>query len=303
MGIVQEKSNNQQAEMGDEISQLVDDEPQLSFISPMEFGKISKFMELENNQQKKAPTLHIKTTYNFHPIENGNGVEDRKPVLIKLPEEVDLKSEVSAKILTLTLRELCSLKRKAQTLILCSSIQEVVFISYCLSLIPNFKFVVYIPQLQGYIPSEDERLSIYKAFTNGGCLLTDNTGIKGMEAKRVLIVSEYHEYYEKHVINETLSRANVWAYIILHSPVTIYKKERETLCNVLERLGDELLQVENVILYEDKSNFNQEFSREDKKFKINNVCPLRLNNRSTFKEYQISFLDQHPIKQTEKSLR
>ena len=265
-------------------------------------AKISNY--IETNQSFKKPNSHIKSTYKFYNVENGNDVKDCKPKLINLPLEFDFKSEISVKVLTLALKELCLLEDRIQTLILCSSMKEIRMVSYCITLLNNRNLITYIPQLQGLFPSENEMRSIFSKFYDGSCLLTDNTGIKGMEAKRVIIFVDYNEYHEKHLINETLSRGNSSVYIILHSHATNGTSSRETLGNIFEDLAEkQLLQIENVTVRDDYSNFNKPFRKEEGKFEINNVCPLKQGSNQTFEDYLTSFDREFPVKQTQENYR
>lgn len=265
---------------------------------PLELEKISKLIDSEKGEE--TATSFMKTTYKFHPIQNGNGVTDRKPVFVRLPSEVDFQSDLSAKVLFFALNELC-LKEKASTMILCSNMEEIRMISYCLSLIPNFKYVTYIPQLCGYFPTKEERHHIFNAFNSGSCLLTDNTGIKGMEAKRVVIFAERDEYFLKHIINETLSRATVWVHIFLHSPEKCFSN-RYTLSDLFRDLErKELFEVQRVEVFEDHVNFEEPFVNNNCVFKVNRVYDKQWT--MSFPDHCVWFNRQFPLKQSTASHR
>ena len=253
------------------------------------------------DQQDRNSSIQLSSTFKFFKVINGNKVTDRRPIILNLPTEFNLEKELSAKILYLVLQKMCHLNSKSpSTLLIGSNIEEIRMLSYALGFIERFKYETFFPQLQGRVPSIDEKRSIVSKFMSGSSILSDNSSVKGLECKSVVLFIRRNEHFQRHLFIETLARASVECYIITYN-VHMLPSQEATIGQVFEEVSAKgLLEEVTVTTYKDWVNSRTSYRIEDKTFSVNEVycedmeCQTTIDNY--FKKFQTEFrMDLSPL--------
>ena len=286
------------------VSKSIEENTEVFFV---DVDKASKSIEKKAVESKHAATME--TSYKFHQIVNGHGVTGTAPVLVNLPRKLeDLSDEDSALVLSLVLENIC-LQSAMETILTCNDIEEARMLSYALKCLSNVSFQCYFPQFQGIFPSVREKQLIIDQFTgvdDDQCLsriiLSDNSGVKGFEARRVIMLVQPAEKILRHLFIEVLSRANLQLFVIAF-PTTELNAAHACLKDVLEDLVNKsLFDVTNVELQEDYRSFDM-VKNHNNTLTVNLAILQNKQNQQSFEEHVKQFDKKYPVKINHTNIR
>ena len=191
---------------------------------------------------KSSVTTVTNFIYNGECV-GGHSIPGDKPKVVFLEEPyTEVRIPVS-KVLAVFLKHVIESKVISPRVVICNDIHGLKLLERIFSLIKNVNSVTYAPWMLRKFVTKEERDLVFRNFTNGYVLLTDNKGFRGMEEKEVLIFLEKNEYYHRHYLPESICRATAkLSLIVVEKPNDNAAGTLPTLRELLDKNLDELVE-------------------------------------------------------------
>ena len=198
---------------------------------------LKEFSSLSRDSSKS-----LKTRYEYHRGSSGHSIcSEINPNLIYLPNEFQLDTAESVKILQYLLRRFCITDdddeggSSCQTTIICNDIEELRMVRFALRWMDE-DFVEYTAYLRGHYPELEEKLRVFKKLhEEASILVTDYRGFRGCEAEHCVCFINQKDLYGDHILIEILTRA------ISRLDLIVYSQEAVTVGEVAVSLGDSVM--------------------------------------------------------------
>lgn len=163
----------------------------------------------------------LKTIYKYPNGESGHDIQsEEKPNLIYLPNEFQLDTAESVKILEHLLKRFCITNDGAsfcQTTIICNNIEELRMVRFALRWMDE-RFVEYTAYLRGHYPELEEKIRVFKNLREEApVLVTDYRGFRGCQAEHCVCFVNQKDLYGDHILVEVLTRAISQLDLIVYS--------------------------------------------------------------------------------------
>ena len=194
---------------------------------------------------------------------SGHSIAGPKPLVVFLNEPyTEDNIPFVTKVLAFFLKDVIESKIISPRVVICNDIHGLKLLERIFSLLKNVNFVTYAPWMLQKLATKKERDQVIRKITDGYVLLTDNKGFRGMEEEEVLIFLEKNEYYHRHYLPESISRATAkLSLIVVEKPTDKSIDTLPTLRELLDENLDKL--VEKILLCTEEDPDNDNAIREE----------------------------------------